>query len=41
MAPPYHITQRHAQTLEFMFEVSPTYALINKKNQEKLKKVFP
>lgn len=34
----YHITQMHVQTLDFMFEISPTYALINKKLQEKLKK---
>lgn len=37
---PYHITQMHVQTLDFMFEISPTYALINKKLREKLKKYF-
>lgn len=36
----YQITQMHVQTLEFMFEISPTYTLINKKLQEKLQKFF-
>lgn len=36
----YHITQMHIQTLDFMFEISPTYALINKMLEEKLKKFF-
>jgi hypothetical protein len=36
----YHITQMHVQVLDFMFEISPTYALINKNLQEKLKRFF-
>lgn len=36
----YQIIEMHVQTLDFMFEISPTYALINKKLQEKLKKFF-
>ncbi|RXK59211.1 DUF4365 domain-containing protein [Lacibacter luteus] len=36
----YQITHMHIQTLDFMFEISPTYALINKKLQEKLGEFF-
>ena len=36
----YQIMEMHVQTLDFMFEISPTYALINQKLQERLQEFF-